>query len=350
MHEGWAIGVVIPVRNESGNISDVIEEIPKWVDAIAIADDYSSDDSKLISTKSLNKRMENGWVGKGWVIDTFPDTTPRRTGVGAAVDAGIQFLASRVEQGGWACNVPWCVAVMDGDGQMNPKELEALVRPIVNGEADYVKGSRVLHSEGLYGMPIIRKLGSWILTHLTNLASGLEISDPQSGYAVTSHEVISTWNWELEWNSYGYPNHRLMILSRASWRICEVPVRSIYNGQKSKLNISSFLPRVAILLWIGLWSRGKEWYLDSRNAESNYHPTTRTKREIFLVFLWFVGWLALLLSPFTLYYGVISKQFGLSLLVLFVFAMVTCRLIDKNFARRRSYEFHQYRRKRVSRL
>ena len=162
--------------------------------------------------------------------------------------------------------------------------------------------------------------------------------------------MISTWNWELEWNSYGYPNHRLMILSRASWRICEVPVRSIYNGQKSKLNISSFLPKVAILLWIGLWSRGKEWYLDSRNSESNYYPATRTKREISLVFLWFVGWLALLLSPFTLYYGVISKEFGLSLLMLFVFAMVMCRLIDKNFARRRSYEFHQYRRKQVSRL
>ena len=342
MHRGWAVGVVIPAHNESQNIPSVIRGLPTFVDKIIVVDDMSSDGTREVSLAAISSRIECGWSGSGEVIGSeFAET--RRAGVGAAVDFGIRHISSTFNECWRPKGTPWCVAVVDGDGQMDPAELETLIQPIISGNADHVKGSRILHKNGLSGMPIIRRLGTWMLTHLTNLASGLKISDPQSGYAVTSHEVISSWKWDKGWDGYGYPNHRLMKLSNDSWRISEVPVKSIYNkGQKSRLNVLTFLPSVALMLLLGLFSRGKNWYMESvREDKSEW--LVRTRKEKILVLFWFGGWLSLILSVLALFYQQIPIDYNLVFISIFVISMILCRNIDRRFALKRCSDFYQYR-------
>ena len=104
-------------------------------------------------------------------------------------------------------------------------------------------------------MPLYRRIGTFILSILTTLACGQTIRDPQCGYTATSSEVLKSWNWERSWKGYGYPNWCLMALSEKGWRISHIPVRAIYEGQKSGIRVSSFLPKVSLMLLIGLHLR-----------------------------------------------------------------------------------------------
>ena len=142
--------------------------------------------------------------------------------------------------------------VMAGDGQMDPDDMESLIAPIINRQAHHSKGERL---DRAGKMPLHRRIGTFILSILTTLACGQTIRDPQCGYTATSSEVLESWNWERSWKGYGYPNWWLMALSERGWRISHVPVRAIYEGQKSGIRVSSFLPKVALMLLVGLHSR-----------------------------------------------------------------------------------------------
>jgi len=142
--------------------------------------------------------------------------------------------------------------VMAGDGQMDPDDMESLIAPIINHQAHHVKGERL---DRAGKMPLYRRIGTFILSILTTLACGQTIRDPQCGYTATSSEVLESWNWERSWKGYGYPNWWLMALSEKGWRVSHVPVRAIYEGQKSGIRVSSFLPKVALMLLVGLHSR-----------------------------------------------------------------------------------------------
>lgn len=337
------MGVVVPALDEAEHIVGVIEAIPEWVDAIVVVNDHSSDDTKGVARRAVEQRCQEGWEGKGWVIDTFPESQPPRKGVGATIEAGMQFISTKAGAGSWCQGRQWCVAVMDGDGQMDAEDLSAMLQPIIDDSADHVKGSRVLHSEGMAGMPMIRQMGSWILTHLTNLATGLSVSDPQSGYAASSHEVIEDWDWEKQWDGYGYPNHRLMQLSLNSWRISEVPVKAIYNGQNSGMNIFSFFLKVSALLWFGLLRRGAKWYIDTVFKEK----TDEMSSEASLLVIWFGGWLVLVLSSVAVAMRIVSFWQASLALIFFLVAMYVCRLIDKKVVAERAVMFHVTRRGNV---
>ena len=343
MRSGWAVGVVVPALDEVEHIAGVIERIPGWVDAIVVVNDHSKDDTKDVARRTLEQKCLQGWGGNGWVIDTFPESQPPRSGVGATIDAGIQFINAKADSGFWVKGERWCVAVMDGDGQMDADDLAVILQPIIDDKADHVKGSRELHPEGLAGMPVIRQMGSWILTHLTNLATGLSVSDPQSGYAASSHEVIEDWDWEKQWDGYGYPNHRLMQLSLNSWRISEVPVKAIYNGQNSGMNIFSFFLKVSALLWFGLLIRGTKWYISTAFKVK----TDEISSEESMLVMWFGGWLILVLSSVAVAMEIVSFWRASIALFFFVMAMYGCRLIDKKVAAERAARFHATRRGNV---
>jgi glycosyltransferase involved in cell wall biosynthesis len=340
MRSGWAVGVIVPALDEAEHIVGVIEAIPEWVDAIVVVNDHSSDDTKDVARRAVEQRCQEGWEGKGWVIDTFPESQPPRKGVGATIEAGMQFISTKAGAGSWCQGGQWCVAVMDGDGQMDAEDLSAMLQPIIDDSADHVKGSRQLHPLGLTGMPIIRQMGSWILTQLTNLATGLSVSDPQSGYAVSSHEVIEDWDWERHWDGYGYPNHRLLQLSLNSWRISEVPVKAIYHGQNSDMNIFSFFLKVSALLWFGLLRRGSKWYIDTVIKVK----TDELSSEESMLLMWFGAWLGLVLASIAVALRILSYWQASPVLLFFAMAMYGCRLIDKSVATDRADQFYAIRR------
>jgi len=226
MFEGWNVGVVVPARNESKYIQDVIEKMPSFVDKIVVIDDGSTD-------------------GTGDLVKNADLITLGGEGVGAAIDAGHRHLLSVLEK-------PFVSVVMAGDGQMDPDDMTTIIQPIVTSKAHHVKGER---KDRFRSMPLIRQFGTYILMILTTLACGQTIRDPQCGYTATSYRVLEKWNWNNSWRGYGYPNWWLMQISKNGWTLEHRPVKAIYSGQDSGIIIPSFFVKVSIMLLAGLHIR-----------------------------------------------------------------------------------------------
>ena len=226
MHKGMHVAVVIPARDEEEHIVKVLENIPAFVDRVVVVDDGSRDNTaKLVKNADLIQLQGEG--------------------VGAAIDAGHQHLLK-------VMNHDFISVVMAGDGQMDPDDMEGLIQPIINGNSHYVKGERL---DRAGKMPMVRRIGTFLLSLLTTLACGQNIRDAQCGYTATSSKVLRSWNWEKSWRGYGYPNWWLMQLAEGGWKISHSPVKAIYEGQKSGIRLYSFLPRVSLMLFVGLHLR-----------------------------------------------------------------------------------------------
>ena len=267
MHNGWHVGVVIPAKDEELFIGAVLDTIPNFVDSVVVIDDGSSDDTSKVA-KTYQDKSYNLTVirleGKG---------------VGGAIDAGhIEMLRN--------CPEPFVSVVMAGDGQMDPNDVTEVITPIIEQRCDYVKGNRFIHVDGVGNMPKVRRFASQILAFLTTLAAGIAVSDPQCGYTATSHKVLKEWNWAKSWDKYGYPNYWLIELSRLSFRVIEVPVKSIYGSEKSNLKMLRFLFSVGLMMFVMLHKRCLSM-LFNRNV---------VPHSIFSLVAYSIGWIAIIPS------------------------------------------------------
>ena len=267
MHNGWHVGVVIPAKDEELFIGAVLDTIPNFVDSVVVIDDGSSDDTAKVA-KTYQDQSYNLTVirleGKG---------------VGGAIDAGHTEILRN-------CPEPFVSVVMAGDGQMDPDDLHEVINPITEQRCDYVKGNRFIHVDGLGNMPKVRRLASQILAFLTTLAAGIAVSDPQCGYTATSHKVLKEWNWAKSWDKYGYPNYWLIELSRLSFSVTEVPVKSIYGSEKSNLKMLRFLFSVGFMMFVMLHKRCLSM-LFNRNV---------VPHSIFSLVAYSIGWIAIIPS------------------------------------------------------
>ena len=267
MHNGWHVGVVIPAKDEELFIGAVLDTIPNFVDSVVVIDDGSTDDTSKVA-KTYQDKSYNLTVirleGKG---------------VGGAIDAGhIEMLRN--------CPEPFVSVVMAGDGQMDPNDVTEVITPIIEQRCDYVKGNRFIHVDGVGNMPKVRRFASQILAFLTTLAAGIAVSDPQCGYTATSHKVLKEWNWAKSWDKYGYPNYWLIELSRLSFSVTEVPVKSIYGSEKSNLKMLRFLFSVGFMMFVMLHKRCLSM-LFNRNV---------VPHSIFSLVAYSIGWIAIIPS------------------------------------------------------
>lgn len=251
MYMDKTIGVVVPAYNEEGFVGDVIETLPAFVDRAYVVDDCSTDGTweEIVAARERETReravtpamVADGGEEAGFVV---PIQHEENRGVGGAIKTG--YLRARDE----GVDV---VAVMGGDGQMDPDELERVVEPVAAGRADYVKGNRFLHEAE--GMPRIRYAGSVLLTYLTRIASGYwHLGDPQMGYTAISNETLRTIDVEEMFEFYGYCNDLLVRLNVAGATVVDVPVTTVYGDEESGIDLKSYVPRVsAMLLKMFLW-------------------------------------------------------------------------------------------------
>lgn len=254
------VGVVVPAYNEEKLIGRVIETMPEFVDGIYVIDDCSPDATSERVQAYLNQPTLNGRLK---LIRHAVNQ-----GVGAAIITGYK---KAVEEG------MEVVAVMAGDAQMDPTELEQVVGPVVRGEADYVKGNRLFTGEAWQMIPKYRYIGNAFLSLFTKIASGYwHVADSQTGYTAISAETICLLPLNRLYSRYGYPNHLLVMLNIFDRRVKDVPVRPVYNiGEKSGIRLSKVIPRISwLLVKCFLW-RMKEKYMIR-----DFHP---------LVFFYLMG-------------------------------------------------------------
>jgi len=229
MYKGKKIGVVVPAYNEEKFIAQVLNTIPPFVDRIYAVNDASTDHT-LEAVHSIAKQN-----GKITVVNR-----EGRGGVGAAIVSGHKIaLKDNID----------VVAIMAGDGQMDPAILPKILDPVVEGKADYAKGNRLSNSQHKSGMSAWRSFGNFLLTLLTKIASGYShIGDPQDGYTAISREVLGRIDLDHLYRDFAFENDILVKLNVANARVVDVPHAARYGKERSKIKYPSFIVKTSWLL------------------------------------------------------------------------------------------------------
>ena len=257
MLEQKSIAVVIPAHDEEKLIGETISGIPSFVDRIIVVDDRSSDGTAAVVEALGDPRVE--------LI-----RHERNEGVGAAIVTGYK----RARDEGMDVT-----AVMAGDNQMDPADLQTLVEPVARGEVDYAKANRLFTGQAWDLIPRTRYLGNAVLSLLTKVASGYwHVADSQTGYTAISLEYLRLLDLDRIYRGYGMPNDMLVHLNIWNARVRDFPSRPIYNvGERSGIRLRKVVPRISWLLLKGFFFRMREKYVIR-----DFHP---------LVFFYFLGFL-----------------------------------------------------------
>ena len=152
---------------------------------------------------------------------------------------------------------------MAADGQMDPNDLETLVRGIVDDECDYAKANRLVTGQAWELIPRSRFVGNAILSFLTKIASGYwHVADSQSGFTATSLETLRMVDLDRVYPRYGFPNDLLVHLNVWNRRVRDYPSRPIYGvGERSGIRLRRVVPTISWLLVKGFFWRLREKYM-----------------------------------------------------------------------------------------
>lgn len=260
------ISIVIPAYNEESHIGQVISELPAFLDKIILINDGSSD-----RTVNEMKKAIIGKEGEGVKIseiEVLDDETrlnlnrkyyiihhKRNMGKGAGIKTGYKYALQLGSK---------CIVTIDGDGQMDAREITDICQPLLLGHADYVKGNRLQHPRAKFIIPKIRLIGIYILTVMTRLCSGYKhINDAQTGFTAISSDALSKLKIEEIYDYYGYVNDIIVSLSMINAKIVEVPITPIYqDSSESKMRLRTSAPKLFFLM-IRLFVRKLKFKLKS---------------------------------------------------------------------------------------
>ena len=237
MYKNKKICVVVPAHNEETQIQKVIQTMPDYVDEVVVIDD-ASDDQTVNLVKSEMK------ISKKLYLIEHPDNQ----GVGGAIASGYKWARDKEMD---------VTAVMAGDGQMDPDDLDKIIDPVVIGEADYSKGNRLFFGDAWNLIPHYRYLGNSFLSLMTKISSGYwHIADSQGGYTAISLIALKRINPDSIYKYYGMPNDLLIKLNQHDFTVCDVNIKPVYNiGEKSGIRLSKVIPKISWLLFKGFWKR-----------------------------------------------------------------------------------------------
>ncbi|MEA1902819.1 MAG: glycosyltransferase family 2 protein [Actinomycetota bacterium] len=220
-----ALGLLVPAFNEAAKIGAVLDAVPARVAehdvTVIVVDDGSTDGTAAVAADkgaTVHVQPENG--GKGLAL---------RRGMDEAGELKLDALV-------------W----MDSDGQHRPEDLERIVRPILDGSAAMVVGSRYM-SRSRSKAPLNRRLVRQATIEAIRHITGRSLTDPFSGYRAFSPEAVEAI--ELCGNQYESELEALFCVSRAALPVLEVPIDRIYGPDTSKMGFhrGRILGRMAVM-------------------------------------------------------------------------------------------------------
>lgn len=216
--------IVIPARNEEATILDVILGVREYTDDLLVVDGHSTDRTREICEAA----------GARVVLDN-------RLGKGDAIRVGLKEARYPV------------TVFIDADGSHEPKDIPALVAPILSGEFELVIASRMRGgSDELYGSfsEIIRLLGSLTITLGINYRYGVRLTDYQNGFRAINTEVGRALGTTA--NNTTIEQEMAMMCLNHGYRVSEVPSHEYRRkGGESKINVPRLAHRYVFSLFKG---------------------------------------------------------------------------------------------------
>ena len=200
------LSVVIPVYNEAATIAALIGrvqavDIPKEV---IVVDDGSNDGTRH-ALKELEGRYDNLRV----ILQL------RNQGKGAALRVGFKQATGDF------------VLVQDADLEYDPTDYPVLLKPLIEGKADVVYGSRFLTTKEHRVLFFWHSVGNQVLTLISNMFTNLNLTDMETGFKVFKRDVIQSI--KLEQNRFGFEPEITVKIARMKLRIYEVGIS--YSGR-----------------------------------------------------------------------------------------------------------------------
>jgi glycosyltransferase involved in cell wall biosynthesis len=218
--------VIIPAFNEEGSIGKVVEGVKTHfpqIDALVVNDGSGDLTSEIARSKGAI------------VLDL-----PFNLGIGGAMQAGYKYA---FEKG-------YDIAIqVDGDGQHEPSEIPKLLRALEEGDVDVAMGSRFV-GDADYKGPVMRRLGSLILSKAISMVVGQKLTDPTSGFRAANRRAIRLFSINYPQD---YPEPEAMVLlHQCGLKMKEIPVKinQRYSGESSITKIRSIYYMVKVLLAI----------------------------------------------------------------------------------------------------
>jgi glycosyltransferase involved in cell wall biosynthesis len=193
----------IPAFNEEKTIAVVVLQAQRHADVVVVCDDGSSDMTLEIAQRLGAEVIQH----------------ERNLGYGAA----LQSLFKRARE--LSTDV---LVTLDSDGQHDASEIPLLVKPIEEGTAQVVFGSRFVHETGTEDMPFYRKIGIKLITKMANGYTKKSVSDSQSGFRAYSKQALETLRFSE--NGMGASLALLRAVDKAGLKVCEVPISCKYNS------------------------------------------------------------------------------------------------------------------------
>ena len=211
--------VIIPSYNVKSHILQVLSEIPNIVRNILVIDDGCPEQSgKFVELNCKDPRIEVVYHRKN-------------LGVGAATKSGYIRGMQLVPP-------PDIFVKIDGDGQMNPLEIEQLINPIQLGIAGYVKGNRFVSLSYVRAMPKIRMLGNIALSFISKASSGYwSIRDPNNGFTAIHVDALKKLDINSIDNRYFFESDMLFNLYLVNTVVRDIPMQARYKDEKSNLSV-----------------------------------------------------------------------------------------------------------------
>ena len=212
------VAVVIPAFRVSKQIVEVVRAVPKGVSHIIVVDDCCPEGSgEVVREQVTDARLV--------VL-----RNSENLGVGGAVKRGYEQALSLGAE---------IVVKLDGDGQMDPTDIDALIFPLVSRRADYSKGNRFDQLDQLFAMPKIRLIGNAVLSLLSKISSGYwSITDPTNGFTAITRQALRKMEVAKVSNRYFFESDMLFRLNLAGAVVQDVSMPARYGGEKSNLSVA----------------------------------------------------------------------------------------------------------------
>lgn len=223
MDKNISVAVIIPAYKVSNYVIGLVESLNDMGYKIYVVDDDCPEKS--------GRLIENAFCNYGNIEVIFHK---ENQGVGGAVLTGY----SRAIADGASILVK-----LDGDGQMNPRLIPRLIKPIELGLADYVKGNRFYNLEKLKQMPVMRIFGNAALSFITKLSSGYwNIYDPTNGFTAIDCSVARNLPFEKISKRYFFESDVLFRLNIIRAVVQDMPMDAHYADEKSNMRIGKIIP------------------------------------------------------------------------------------------------------------